>query len=416
MGKKKKERETRKKQEIRYVKRVLLISLEILLLLLAVIFLALFARKEKKDIVEEATKEAVVLEEELVVEEIEKEEVTTEVEVETETEPEPEEEMGIYTEDGKTVLAFAGDLSFADGYSNMYFLEGRKNGIADCFDEFLWKEMQEADLFLINNEFTYTTRGTPTEEKTFTFRANPEKAGLLKEMGVDLVSLANNHAYDYGEISLLDSMDTLKEIGVPYGGAGRNIEEAMTPISFRVNDRNISYICATQVEQLDNPDTKGATETSAGVFRCYNDNRIYDVVKKAKDQGDFVICFIHWGQELKEEWNWLQTDQAEKLVEAGADLIVGSHPHILQGVDYVGGVPVIYSLGNFWFNSKTFDTGFLKVTLAEEGIESVQLLPAIQSGCVTTMAGGSEQERILDYIRLHSPNVVIDESGMITEK
>ena len=314
------------------------------------------------------------------------------------------------------VLAFAGDVSFAEGYANMGALQQRGGDILICFDEFVLKEMQEADIFMLNNEFPYTDRGTPTEGKTYTFRAKPENVRYLYDMGADIVSVANNHVYDYGEVSLLDTLTTLEEAAMPYVGAGRNIEEAIKPVYFIANDYKIAYVSATQIEQGDYPDTKGAGENSAGVFRCWNGDLIYDVVREAKQNADFVITYIHWGTELSETLHWAQSDQAGKLVEAGADLIIGDHPHCLQEIAYIGDVPVVYSMGNFWFNSKTQDTGIFKAVLDENGIKSLQFVPAIQSGCKTTIASDNEKQRILNYIQSLSPTINIDSQGYIVKK
>lgn len=314
------------------------------------------------------------------------------------------------------VLTFAGDISFAEGYANIGALRQRENGIFDCFDEFVMKEMQDADIFMLNNEFPYTDRGTPTENKTYTFRAKPESVKYLYDMGVDIVSIANNHVYDYGEVSLLDTLTTLEEAAMPYVGAGRNIEEAVKPVYFIANDYKIAYISATQIEQGDYPDTKGAGENSAGVFRCWSEERIYDVVREAKENADFVITYIHWGQELSETLHWAQPDQAAKLVEAGADLIIGDHPHCLQEIAYIGDVPVVYSMGNFWFNSKTQDTGVVKVVLDENGIKSLQFVPMIQSGSKTTIVSDGEKQRILSYIQSLSPSITVDGQGFIVKR
>ena len=316
----------------------------------------------------------------------------------------------------EVILAFAGDVSFAEGYANMAALLQRDGEIQKCFDEFLLMEMHNADIFMVNNEFTYTDRGAPTEGKTYTFRAKPESVKYLGEMGVDIVSLANNHAYDYGEVSLLDTLDVLKKAKVPYVGAGRDIEEAMKPTYFVVNDIKIAYVSATQIEQGDNPDTVGAGENTAGVFRCWNNDRICEVVKEAKTNADFVVVYVHWGTESTDVLHWAQVDQAAKLVEAGAHLIVGDHPHCLQEIAYVDSVPVIYSMGNFWFNSKTQDTGILKATINEEGLQSLQFVPSIQSGCKTTIAPDGERERILDYIQSLSSTITIDNAGYITKR
>ena len=310
-------------------------------------------------------------------------------------------------------LAFAGDVSFAEEYTNMEILKQRGGDIRNCFDEFLLKEMQDADIFMLNNEFPYTDRGTPTEGKTYTFRAHPESVKHLYDMGVDIVSVANNHVYDYGEVSLLDTLATLETAAMPYVGAGRDIDEAVKPVYFIANDYKIAYISATQIEQGDYPDTKGAGENSAGVFRCWNPELLYEVVKEAKKNSDFVVVYIHWGTELSETLHWAQPDQAAGLVEAGADLIVGDHPHCLQEIAYIGDVPVVYSMGNFWFNSKTQDTGIFKATLDKDGIKSLQFVPAIQSNCSTTIASDSERQRMLDYIQSLSPTISIDNQGYI---
>ena len=330
------------------------------------------------------------------------------------------EENHIYAKEAlaeeEVVLAFAGDISLAEGYANMSALSQREGKIEKCFDEGILAEMQNADVFMVNNEFPYTDRGVPIEGKTYTFRAKPESVSYLNGMGVDIVSVANNHAYDYGEVSLLDTLDVLQKAKMPYVGAGRNIEEAIKPTYFVVNDIKIAYVSATQIEQGDNPDTVGAGENTAGVFRCWNDERICEVIKEAKTKADFVVAYIHWGTELTEVLHWAQLDLAPKLADAGADLIVGDHPHCLQEITYIGNVPVVYSMGNFWFNSKTQDTGILKAVIAQDGIKSLQFVPAIQSGCKTRMAMGAEGERILNYIRTLSPSVVIDGSGYITKR
>lgn len=313
-------------------------------------------------------------------------------------------------------LAFAGDISFAEEYTNMESLRQRGGDIRNCFDEFLLKEMQDADIFMLNNEFPYTDRGTPTEGKTYTFRAHPESVKHLYDMGVDIVSIANNHVYDYGEVSLLDTLTTLEAAAMPYVGAGRDIDEAVKPVYFIANDYKIAYISATQIEQGDYPDTKGADKNNAGVFRCWNPEKLYEVIAEAKTNSDFVVVYIHWGTELSETLHWAQTDQAAGLVEAGADLIIGDHPHCLQEIAYIEDVPVVYSMGNFWFNSKTQDTGIFKTTLDENGIKSLQFVPAIQSGCSTTIASDSGKQRILDYIQSLSPTISIDNQGYITKK
>lgn len=313
-------------------------------------------------------------------------------------------------------LAFAGDILFDPNYSVMARLLQKTNGIYDCISSELLDEMKEADIMMLNNEFPYSSGGAPTPEKQFTFRARPESVGILDQMGVDIVSLANNHAYDYGESALFDTLDTLEQAGIPYVGAGRNLEEAVKPVYFILNDVKIAYVSATQIERLENPDTKGATETSPGVFRCWNPEKLLETVVEAKENSDFVVVYIHWGTENTDELDWAQLDQAPKIAEAGADLIIGDHPHCLQQIQYIGDVPVIYSLGNFWFNSKQVDTCLVKAVIDGDGLKSFQFIPAIQKDCTTSLLHGEEKERVLSYMRSVSSGVEIDGEGFASSR
>lgn len=317
------------------------------------------------------------------------------------------------TDGEEAVLLFAGDILFDDGYAMMGAM--RKRGdIRACFSGETLQEMEAADIFMLNNEFTYTDRGEPIPGKQFTFRAKPENAALLRELGVDIVSLANNHAYDYGEISLLDSLETLEGIDMPYVGAGRNLEEASRTVYFHAGNQKIAYISGTQIERQDNPDTRGATESAPGVFRCFTQTKILERIAEAKENSDFVVVYIHWGTEKTDELDWAQPGMAKSLADAGADLIIGDHPHVLQPLANVNDTPVIYSVGNYWFNSSTLDTCLVKVTLKDGAMQSFRFLPARQSDCYTELLSGAEKERVLQYMRGISPTVTIDAEGYVT--
>ena len=310
-------------------------------------------------------------------------------------------------------LLFAGDILMDDHYAVMSTFHNRGNDINQAFDQGLLEQMRNADIFMINNEFTFTSRGTPTVNKKFTFRANPGNVSMYEEMGVDIVSVANNHIYDYGEISLLDTLDTLEQAEIPYVGAGRNLQEAMTPVYYIANGMKIAFVSATQSERNSVPDTKEATQDSAGVLRCMNPDNLLLVIEEAKKNSDYVILYIHWGTESQEAIDWLQEQQAPIYAQAGVDLIIGDHPHCLQKMDSVEGVPVIYSLGNFWFNSRTQNSCVVKVALRAGEMESFQFIPCRQSDCRTALLTGQEKTEVLDYMRTISPNVTIDEEGYV---
>lgn len=327
------------------------------------------------------------------------------------------EENAIYVrepaEAGQVTMTFAGDILFDTNYAIMGAV-GAGGDISKGVTPEVIERMQAADIMMLNNEFAYSNRGMPIEEKQFTFRAKPETAAYLNDMGVDIVSLANNHAYDYGPDALTDTLDILRETGIPYVGAGRDIGEARRPVYYIVGDIKIAFVSATQIERLDMPDTKEATETSPGVFRCWNGEKLLETIREAAANSDFVVAYIHWGTENVAELDWAQLKQAPELVAAGADLIIGDHPHCLQPIGVIQGVPVIYSLGNFWFNSKTLDTGMVEVVIDETGIVSYQFIPCLQSGCRTTLLQGAEKERVLSYMRGLSEGVRIDGDGFVS--
>ena len=315
-------------------------------------------------------------------------------------------------------FTFAGDILFDDRYAIGASVGLRGGAIASSFDEPALELMRSADVFMVNNEFPYTNRGAPLPDKQYTFRADPSTASWLTEMGADLVSLANNHCFDYGEEGFRDTLDTLDARGILRVGAGRNLEEAMRPAYFHVGGMTIAVVNSTQIERLDNPDTRGATAESAGVFRCFDETQLLQVIENAAAVADYVIVYIHWGTENEPQPDWLQFDRIDGMAQAGADLIVGDHPHCLQPITYTGDTMVAYSLGNYLFSSYTTDTGLLQATFspAEKNLTALRFVPMVQQDSSVKTADGAEKERILQKMRALSPDVTIDGDGYISKR
>ena len=180
--------------------------------------------------------------------------------------------------DERIIFRFAGDILLDDGYAMMSNFRARGSSLEDTFSPSLLEKMRNADVFMLNNEFTFTTNGAPLEGKQYTFRAKPENVSFFNDLGVDVVSLANNHAFDFGEISIIDTMETLKNAGIEYVGAGADIDEAMKPVYIIANGAKIAIVSATQIERNGSPDTKEATQTSAGVLRCMDPAKLLSVI------------------------------------------------------------------------------------------------------------------------------------------
>ncbi len=321
------------------------------------------------------------------------------------------------SEAGKATLLFTGDIALDDNWSNMAALRSRNGGIYDTLSPELMDRLNSADICMVNNEFPYSDRGTPTPDKQFTFRASPSRVEILQQMGVDIVSLANNHAYDFGPDALMDTFSTLESANIPYVGAGRNINEAMEPTYFIAGGQKIAYVSATQIERYESPDTKEATEDSPGVLRTLNPERFLTVIENAEENSDFVVVYVHWGSENTYDVEASQRDLATAYINAGADLIIGDHTHCLQGFEYINGVPVIYSLGNFWFNSKDLDTGMVEVSVCAGRLESLRFYPCRQHNCRTDLllpGTDGEYERVLGVMVSLSKDVSIDTEGYVS--
>lgn len=318
--------------------------------------------------------------------------------------------------EGRVTLSFAGDISFAEGYANMVYYHNNGDDITRCITPEVIARMESADIMMINNEFAYSNRGTPLSGKTFTFRAKPETAANLSLLSADIVSVANNHVYDYGETALLDTLDTLETYKIPYVGAGRNLDEAREIVCFQAGDMKIAYVSATQVERS-YVYTREATDTRAGVLRTYDPAVFLDVIRRAKENSDFVVVYVHWGTEGVSRFEADQQRLGHQYIDAGADLVIGDHPHCLQGVEYYKGVPIFYSLGNFWFNSKTRETGLVEADITREGLVEFRFVPCLQSGCRTTLiTDQGKRKKSFQYLQSISANAVIDENGVIREK
>ena len=188
----------------------------------------------------------------------------------------------------------------------------------------------------------------------------------------------------------------------------------MTPRYFTVDGLTIGYVACTRAEKYIL--TPEAGTDSPGVLRCYDPELAVQVIEEASSQCDYLVVYVHWGTEYSTQLEQAQTDLATLFAEAGADLIVGSHPHILQGAGWRGDVPVLYSLGNFWFNMETVDTALLTVTLTGPGAENatVRLIPCIQTGGRTSvLTDEGEKARILDHLNSISESGWFDADGVL---
>ena len=323
----------------------------------------------------------------------------------------------IYIRDGiienGAEITIAGDLCFAeDGFVLDHY--DTVNDLEQCISPEILEITNQSDIFYLNHEYCISDRGEPLEGKYYTFRANPERMELLKQMGTDIVSLSNNHVCEYGKAALLDTTDLLDKAGIPYVGGGRNIEEAKRPIYFIVNGIKIGFVGASNGEK--NKYTPQATEEEPGILRAYDTTEFNQVILEASKECDYLIAYIHWGTEDTNYYNADQERWGREFLSSGADIVIGGHPHVLQGMEYVDGKPIVYSLGDFWFNHETKYTGVLKLHISQEGLEEMSFVPCLQTNFTTQyLAAKEEQEEVYSFLEMLSPNIQIDSNGIITQ-
>ena len=286
-----------------------------------------------------------------------------------------------------------------------------EKGINGIISEYLEEEMVNADMTMINNEFSFSTRGEQAPDKQFTFRVHPRYVSALQDMGVDVASLANNHALDFGTDALLDSFTTLDEAGIPYVGAGETTERAEEAVFVEANGRKVGVLSASRVIPVH---TWNIINTKPGLFCTYDSARIVERIKEIEDECDYVVVFVHWGIEREAYPEEYQRELAHQYIDAGADLVVGNHAHVPQGIEYYKGVPIVYCLGNYIFNPNMVDTYALKAIWDEDGTTQLQVIPVDTRELLTAELAGEERQAFFRYLENISAGISIDDDGMVT--
>ena len=312
-----------------------------------------------------------------------------------------------------STISIIGDVSLADNWYIMPKYDEREKGVLGILSESVTNTMTKSDLMVVNSEFTVSNRGSALNGKQYTFRAKPERLSIYHEMGVDLVTLANNHVYDFGRDAFLDMLDAFDKENIPRIGAGRNSEEARKPYYFIINGYKFAFVNATRAEKYIM--TPEAGEDSPGVFRCYDPTNMVNLIKSVKEESDYVIAIIHFGKEGSHDLEDEQVSSAKKYIDAGASAVVGHHAHVLQGVEIYNEKPIIYNLGDFIFNANTEETAMFQIKLNDDGSMDYYILPALQKGCFTDFLKDEEKQKLIDKINSWSINAKVLEDGKIVK-
>ncbi len=307
-----------------------------------------------------------------------------------------------------TTIVITGDVELSEYVQRNY----NASGAIGVVSEEMLQELSSADVLEINNEFCFSERGEQAPDKQFTFRVNPSYVSLLNEMGVDVAGLANNHVLDFGKDALSDTFTTLSDAGIEYTGAGTSREDASKLIVKEVNGKKYGFLAASRVIPVG---SWNVDNSQPGVFTCYDTTALCNAITAAKTQVDYLFVCVHWGVEHTTELTDYQVANGHAYIDAGADAVIGSHPHVLQGMEYYNGKPIFYSLGNFIFNENINSTMAVKFVFNEAGNVTVSLLPAYASSAKTYLAEGEKAAGILNYVNGLSSAVNVAEDGTLSD-
>ncbi|GAA0599995.1 CapA family protein [Kribbella sandramycini] len=295
-------------------------------------------------------------------------------------------------------IAFGGDVNFHNQTQRLL-----DDDPATAFGDAA-PELANADVAIVNLETAITGRGTAAQ-KRFLFRTDTRAVAAVKAAGVDAVSLANNHTLDYGQRGLTDTLAITKRLGLPTFGAGLNSTQAFAPWRTTIRGIRIAVIGVNQVEEL-------ATEWAAGPRRpglaiAIDHRQAVDAVRRARRTSDLVIVVPHWGSEFDRCPTPQQRALSADLSAAGADLILGAHAHVLQGMGYLGRTYVAYNLGNLLFGGElpvpeTWRGGVLRLTLRARTVVSRTFVPTEMDAETRRPRALSAPERDQERARLNN--------------
>jgi poly-gamma-glutamate capsule biosynthesis protein CapA/YwtB (metallophosphatase superfamily) len=313
------------------------------------------------------------------------------------------------TED-KVKLSFVGDIILSSRVEELL----KTNGFEYPY-KYVKSYLEKADIAVGNLESPFTTRGTP-QEKEYVFRSPPEALPDLKKAGFDIFNLANNHILDYGQEGLLDTFDYLDAQQLKRVGAGRNVDEAFRPAIVQHNGMKVAFLGFSRVI----PNTSWyAGKSRPGVAETYDPKPATEAIAKARSEADLVVVLAHWGQERKDRPVKEQVDLAHKYIDSGADLVIASHPHVLQGFEQYKGKWIAYSLGNFIFTTndvpETWESMILEASCTKMGSCELHMVPMITKWAQPIRMVEDLGQKLFEKLTRLSYNAKVDSQGNITE-
>jgi Trk K+ transport system NAD-binding subunit len=286
--------------------------------------------------------------------------------------------------------------------------------LSQMLSEQILSAMTGADALFLNQEFSISSKGEALSGKTSILHANAERMNILEALGADVVSLGNEHAAGYGQDALKENMELLKNAGMAYVGAGTDAADAAQPVYLIINGIKIGFTSASGME--DSYDM-AAGDGKAGILEYTEAEQYTKVIQEAATKCDYLIVYDHEGKGDANGVESYQKEHAAAFLQAGADIVIGGHSDRLQGIEYIDGKPVVYSIGSVLTDGTSRYSAVLKLNITSEGLKEMSLVPGIQTEDMTEYLDSTEtQKKMYDAVAALCPNASIDENGVVTEK
>ena len=315
--------------------------------------------------------------------------------------------------DGQAEIAIAGNLTLTEeGYTLGKYDE--TGDLSQMLSEQILSAMTGADALFLNQEFSISSKGEALSGKTSILHANAERMNILEALGADVVSLGNEHAAGYRQDALKENMELLKNAGMAYVGAGTDAADAAQPAYLIINGIKIGFTSASGME--DSYDM-AAGDGKAGILEYTEAEQYTKVIQEAATKCDYLIVYDHEGKGDANGVESYQKEHAAAFLQAGADIVIGGHSDRLQGIEYIDGKPVVYSIGSVLTDGTSRYSAVLKLNITSEGLKEMSLVPGIQTEDMTEYLDSAEtQKKMYDAVAALCPNASIDENGVVTEK